>query len=78
MNILDRMRSFEYDKNRDRIFGIESAIVWCNSKDDNGAVFPILYISKSKHISQEDYELLLDNIEIRIKNKHYDYKRKIR
>ena len=28
MTILEKIRSFEFDKNRTRIFGIKSAIVW--------------------------------------------------
>ncbi|KKN79233.1 hypothetical protein LCGC14_0342500 [marine sediment metagenome] len=63
MNILNKIESFEYDKNRHQQFGVKSAIIWGNSKDTNGC-FPILYISKPKHISQEDYELLLDSIDI--------------
>lgn len=63
--ILDGIKSFEYDKNRKNIFGIKSAIVWGYSKHTNG-IFPMLYISKPKSISQEDYELLLDKINIAI------------
>lgn len=61
--ILDGIRSFEYDKNRKGIFGIKSGIVWGYSNKTNG-VFPMLYISKPKNVSQEDFELLLDNIHI--------------
>ena len=63
--ILDKIKSFEFDKNRRKIFGIKSAIIWGHSKDTNG-IFPMLYISKPKHVSQEDYELLLENLEIDI------------
>jgi len=63
--ILDQIKSFEYDKNRNSVFGIKSAIIWGHSNRVNG-IFPMLYISKPKHISQEDYELLLDNLEIGI------------
>ena len=66
MNILERIKSFEYDKNRQKIFGIKSAIVWGYSNETNGC-YPILYISKPKSISQEDFELLLDKIEITIR-----------
>lgn len=61
--ILDGIRSFEYDKNRKGIFGIKSGIVWGHSNKTNGG-FPMLYISKPKNVSQEDFELLLDNIHI--------------
>ncbi len=66
MTILDKIKSFEFDKNRNAIFGIKSGIVWGHSKDTNG-IFPILYISKPKSISQEDFELLLDKIDISIR-----------
>jgi len=65
--ILDQIKSFEYDKNRNKLFRIKSAVIWGHSNSTNG-IFPMLYISKPKHISQEDYELLLDNLEITIKN----------
>lgn len=63
MNILDSVRAIEFDKNRNHIFGIKSAILWGHSKNTN-SIFPLLYISKPKHISKEDFELLLDKMEI--------------
>jgi len=66
MNILEKIKSFEYDKNRDKIFGIKSGIVWGHSKDTNGS-FPMLYISKPKHVTQKDFDLLLDKIDISIR-----------
>lgn len=68
MNILESIRSYEYDKNKTKVFGIKSAIIWGHSKSSNGS-FPMLYISKPKNISQEDFELLLDSIDITIKEK---------
>jgi len=65
MNILETIRSFEFDKNRKKIFGIKSGIVWGHSNKSNSS-FPMLYISKPKSISQEDFELLLDKIDISI------------
>ena len=65
-NILERIRSFEYDKNRNKIFGIKSAIVWGYSKEGS-TTFPLFYISKPKSVSQEDFELLLDKIDIIIR-----------
>jgi len=64
--ILDDIKSFEYDKNRKKIFGIKSGIVWGYSKHTNG-IFPLLYISKPKSISQKDFEILLDKIDISIR-----------
>jgi hypothetical protein len=65
--ILDRIRSFEFDKNRKAIFGIKSGIVWGHSNKINGS-FPMLYISKPKGINQEDFELLLDKLDISIRS----------
>ena len=65
MNILDKIRSIEFDRNRTKVFGIKSGILWGHSKDTNGC-FPLLYISKPKNISQEDFELLLDKITINV------------
>ena len=63
MNIFDKIRAFEYDENRTKIFRIKSGIVWGYSKDTNGC-FPMLYITKPKNISQEDFELLLSKLDI--------------
>jgi hypothetical protein len=65
MNILDKIKSIEYDKNRTAIFGIKSGIVWGNHKE--GGTSPLLYISKPKNISQEDFELLLDRLIINVR-----------
>ena len=65
MSILDTIKSFEFDTNRNKIFGIKSGIVWGRSNKIHGS-FPMLYISKPKHISQEDFELLLSKLDIYI------------
>jgi len=68
MNILDKLRSVEFDKNRKKIFGIKSGIIWGHSKETNGC-YPLLYISKPKNISKEDFEVLLDSLRIQITKK---------
>lgn len=68
MPILDRVKSITYDKNRNHIFGIKSGIVWGNSNEGN-EVFPLLYISKPKSVSQEDFETLLNSLQINIYRK---------
>lgn len=65
MNILDEIKSITFDKNRTELFGIKSGILWGHSKDTNVS-YPLLYISKPKQISQEDFEVLLDSIKINI------------
>lgn len=62
-NILQEIKSFEFDRNKKKIFGIKSGIVWGHSNTTNGS-FPMLYISKPKGIKQADFELLLDKIDI--------------
>ena len=61
--IFDDIKSFEIDRNQDKKFGIKSGIVWGHSADNNG-IFPIMYLSKPKGISQEDFDLLLAQINI--------------
>ncbi len=61
MSILNKIKSFSFSPNPDHILGIKSGIVWGNKT--NG-IFPLLYISKPRAISQEDYEILLNNIKI--------------
>jgi len=64
-SILDQLRSIEFDRNRNEILGIKSGVVWGHMKEGNNS-FPLLYISKPKHISQKDFEFLLDKLEINI------------
>lgn len=66
MSILNDIRSIEFDRNRRKIFGIKSGILWGHSKHTNSC-FPLLYISKPKHISEKDFEILLDKLIIDIK-----------
>jgi len=63
MSIFDEIKSVEFDRNRNKIFGIKSGIVWGHSKNSN-SIFPLLYISKPKHITEEQFNELLDSIEI--------------
>ena len=63
MSIFKKIKSFEFDRNANRILGIKSAILWGHNTDTNRA-FPLLYISKPKHISDEEYKELIDHIEI--------------
>jgi len=62
-DIIKNLRSIEFDKNRRKIFGIKSGIVWGYSKNTNSSS-PLLYISKPKHISQEDFEFMLERLEV--------------
>lgn len=69
MNIFESIRSFSFDKNEKHVFGIKSGIVWGHSKTTNSSS-PLLYISKPKSISQEQFEELLDSIDIQFITKH--------
>jgi len=66
MSIFDRLKSFEFDKNKNKIYGLKSAIIWGN---DERGTSPILYISKPKHVSLEDYNELLNSIDIQFLKK---------
>lgn len=68
MSIFDTIRSFEFDKNRNHIFGLKAGIVWGHSNKSNSSS-PLLYISKPKSVSQEEFEELLDAIDIDFKSK---------
>jgi len=59
--IIDDIKSFSFDANRKEMFGIKSGIVWGNK---DSSTFPMLYISKPKWVSQDDYEILLESIDI--------------
>jgi len=67
MSIISKLKSIEFDRNKKHIFGIKSGILWGHSKLTNGSS-PLLYISKPKHISQSDFEYLLDNLIIDLKD----------
>jgi len=66
MSILKKVKSIEFDKNRNQNFGIKSGILWAYSNEKN-SIFPLLYISKPKHISKEDFDLILDRLSIGIR-----------
>ena len=63
MSIWNKLKSFSFDKNEEKIFGIKSAIIWGQSSEEN-AEYPLLYISKPKGIPEEEYKELLNCIEI--------------
>jgi hypothetical protein len=63
MGILSKLRSIEFDRNRNGIFGIKSAIIWGHHKDTNSSS-ALLYLTKPKHISNEDYNEMINSINI--------------
>lgn len=65
MSVLNEIRAIEYDRNRTKLFGIKSGIVWGHHKE--GGSFPLLYISKPKHVSQADFEEILNKLDISIR-----------
>lgn len=64
MSILKELQSFEFDRNKSKVFGIKSAIIWGHHK--NGGSYPLLYITKPKHVTQEEYEEILDGLNIQL------------
>jgi len=65
MSIFDEIRDFEFDPNKNKIFGIKSAIVWGHSNHSNSCS-PVLYISKPKGVPQEQFEELIDCLQIKL------------
>ena len=64
MSILNKIKSYEFDKNTHKILGIKSPIVWGHL--DGGAI-PIFYIRKPKSMSQKDFEEIIEHLDITIK-----------
>lgn len=65
----------ELDKNKNRIFGIKSAILW-GYKNSNTS-YPLIYLRKPKYMSEEEFNDILDRLEITLKPKlsnNYDEK----
>lgn len=60
----EKIKSIEYDKNENKIFGIKSAILWAHT--DKGT-YPLVYISKPRHMSREDFKDVLDKLIINVK-----------
>lgn len=60
---LDKFDSIEFDRNKNRIFGIKSAILWGHK---GSTAIPLMYFRKPKHMPQEDFDDLLDRIDVRI------------
>ena len=56
-SVFDNIKSIEFDKNRGKIFGIKSGIIW-GHRVDKSMSFPLLYIQKPKAISEKDFENL--------------------
>ena len=62
--IFEKIKSFSFDINESKIFGIKSGIVWGHSNKSDNGLFPLLYISKPRHLSESDFQTLLSNINI--------------
>ena len=65
MSKLGKITSIEFDQNKTRVFGIKSAILWAH--EGSGSSYPLLYISKPKHVSQEDYDRVISKLDINVK-----------
>lgn len=63
--ILDDIKAFEFDKNKDHKYGLKSAIIWGYAKSVNSCS-PLLYISKPKALTEEEFNDLLDRLNIYI------------
>jgi len=61
MNILNKIKSFGID--RDKLWS-KFATIYANSAETN-SIYPLIYLTKPKHISDEEYKDMLDAIEIK-------------
>ena len=59
--LLNTLKSISCDKNKSRFLNIKSVIVWGHREKGS---FPLLYIKKPKHVSQEDFDEIIDHLEI--------------
>jgi hypothetical protein len=66
MAITDNIRTIEFDRNRRKTFRIKSGIIWGHSNKTNSS-YPLLYISKPRGVSKEDFEYLLDHLDISLR-----------
>jgi len=62
MSIFDKLKSFSLCRNENKEYR-KSAIVYGNLKNTNSS-YAILYITKPKNISEEEYRELIDALEI--------------
>lgn len=53
------------NKRNKKDFGITSAVIWASRKGISGW-FPILYLKKPKAISDEEFNTLLESLELKI------------
>lgn len=63
MSMLDKIESIEFNDNKNKIFNIKSGILW---GINGNTCFPLVYISKPKSVSQDDFEDILSRIDIDI------------
>lgn len=61
MNI-KRIKYLSLDQNKSKVYGIKSPIIWAC---ENRQSYPIAYLKKPKHLSQEEFEDILNRIEIK-------------
>ena len=64
--LFESIKAIEFDKNRDKKFGLKSAILWAHSKNTNG-IYPLVYISKPKGLSQEEFDEVIDHLHLDIR-----------
>ena len=62
-NIIKKLKGTELDRNTTHKYGLKSGILWGHLKEENSCM-PLLYISKPRSISQEDFEYILDRLQI--------------
>ena len=65
--LINSLVSISYDKNRDGKWPLKSAILFGNHKNNTSS--PLVYISKPKHVTQEDFDEILDRLQISLQTR---------
>lgn len=60
---IDDIGAIEYDRNKNKVFGIKSAILWGHK---GSTATPLMYFRKPKNMAQKDFDDILDRMYIRI------------
>lgn len=62
-DIFDGLKYIEFDSNRNKQYGIKSAIVWGNYGQ---SIKPLVYVSKPRFMTEHDFERLLKRMDVNI------------
>lgn len=67
--------NYEFDSNKEHIFGIKSEIIW---ETHNSRSRAMVYLRKPKNVTEEEYRDFLRSVTITIPKEYLDKREKIR